>query len=143
MAALDNAAVMFASRSNNGQPSTIVYRPLASWAPNSEWQVQLDKGEEAEAVALGRKFAVIATSLRHLRILSHTGCQRSMLSFAGACAVRCAPKRRRASESSGGGPSHRALMFFSCAHVLCMPLTAAAAVMCSISTRICLGTVRH
>ena len=31
MAALDDAAVMFASVSNHGNPSTIVYRPLASW----------------------------------------------------------------------------------------------------------------
>jgi hypothetical protein len=40
MAALDDAAVVFASRANNGNPSTVVYRPLASWAPNSDWQVQ-------------------------------------------------------------------------------------------------------
>ena len=39
MAALDDNAVVFACRANNGHPSTVVYRPLASWAPNSEWQV--------------------------------------------------------------------------------------------------------
>ena len=62
LAALDDAAVMFASTSNHGNPSTIVYRPLSSWAPNSDWQVQLDKGEEAVAIAVGHKFAAIATS---------------------------------------------------------------------------------
>ena len=82
MAALDDAAVMFASRSNHGNPSTIVYRPLASWAPNSDWQVQLEAGEEAEAVALGHKFAAIATSKRLLRIFSHTGAQRALLCIA-------------------------------------------------------------
>eukprot|EP00900_Chrysochromulina_parva_P026607 jgi/Chrpa1/8580/Chrysochromulina_OHIO_Genome00019003-RA len=83
MAALDDTAVMFASRSGHGNPSTIVYRPLASWAPNSEWQVQLDKGEETLAIALGHKFAAIATSHRYLRILSHTGAQRSTICIAG------------------------------------------------------------
>ena len=62
MAALDDAAVMFASKSNHGNPSTVVYRPLASWAPNSDWQVQLDKGEETVAIAVEHKFACIATS---------------------------------------------------------------------------------
>ena len=84
MAALDDGAVMFASRSNHGNPSTIVYRPLASWAPNSEWQVQLDAGEEALAIALGHKFAAIATSKRYLRILSHTGAQRALMCIPGA-----------------------------------------------------------
>ena len=79
MAALDHLAVMFASRSNNGNASTIVYRPLSSWAPNSEWQLQLDTGEEALAIAIGHKFAAIATSKRYLRILSHTGAQRALV----------------------------------------------------------------
>jgi hypothetical protein len=52
MAALDDAAVVFGAKSSNGNPSTVVYRPLLSWAPNSEWQVQLEKGEEALAVAV-------------------------------------------------------------------------------------------
>ena len=81
MAALDGAAVIFGSRSNNGNPSTVVYRPLASWAPNSEWQVQFEKGEEAQAVALGHKFAAVATSARYLRVYSHTGAQRALLCF--------------------------------------------------------------
>eukprot|EP00965_Chrysotila_dentata_P139277 4604979-Pleurochrysis_carterae.AAC.3 len=41
MAALDDAAVMFASATNHGNPSTIVYRPLVSWAPNSDWQASI------------------------------------------------------------------------------------------------------
>ena len=81
MAALDSAAVMFASKANNGNPSTVVYRPLNSWAPNSEWQVQLDKGEDTLAVALGHKFAAVATSARYLRIYSHTGAQRALLCY--------------------------------------------------------------
>ena len=101
-AALDDAAVVFASTSNHGNPSTVVYRPLASWAPNSEWQaprspadlpiislrisrrshadpppicaqVQFEKGEEALAIALGHKFAVVATDAQYVRVFSHTG----------------------------------------------------------------------
>ena len=109
-AALDDAAVVFASTSNHGNPSTVVYRPLASWAPNSEWQVphrspadlppisrqspadlpsisrrspadlppispqvQFEKGEEALAIALGHKFAVVATDKQYVRVFSHTG----------------------------------------------------------------------
>ena len=108
MAALDEAAVLFASRSNHGKtrpppcvllqrscpaepsrslrignPSTVVYRPLASWAPNSDWQVQLEKGEEAVAVAVGHKFALVATSARYLRVYSHTGAPRSLLCHGG------------------------------------------------------------
>ena len=67
MAALDDAAVVFGSRSNNGNPSTVVYRPLASWAPNSEWQIQLDKGEETIAVALGFKFCEFNCARTHIR----------------------------------------------------------------------------
>ena len=83
MAALDDAAVVFGCRANNGHPSTIVYRPLASWAPNSEWQVQLEAGEEALAVALGFKFCAVATSARYMRVFSHTGAQRAVFSVAG------------------------------------------------------------
>ncbi|EOD21019.1 hypothetical protein EMIHUDRAFT_450890 [Emiliania huxleyi CCMP1516] len=86
MAALDEAAVLVASRSNHGKtrnPSTVVYRPLASWAPNSDWQVQLEKGEEAVAVAVGHKFALVATSARYLRVYSHTGAPRSLLCHGG------------------------------------------------------------
>ena len=93
MAALDDAAVLFASTSNNGNPSTVVYRPLASWAPNSEWQLQLEKGEETLAIALGHKFAAIATSKRYLRILSHTGAQRALI---------CVPNNLVALAGSGG-----------------------------------------
>ena len=65
MAALDDAAVVFGAKSSNGNPSTVVYRPLLSWAPNSEWQVQLEKGEEALAVAV----SAAAPPLRHHRAL--------------------------------------------------------------------------
>ena len=49
------------------------HRPLESWVQDSEWQVELPAGEEAEALAAGERFVAVATSQRTLRILSETG----------------------------------------------------------------------
>ena len=43
--------------------------------------MQFEKGEEAQAVALGHKFAAVATTARYLRVYSHTGAQRALLCF--------------------------------------------------------------
>ena len=49
------------------------YRPFESWVHDSEWQVELPVGEEAEALAAGERFVAVSTSQRTLRILSETG----------------------------------------------------------------------
>ena len=64
---------LYASRSNRDSPSTVVYQPYESWAPNSDWSLGLPAGEEAECVAAGAVFAAVATSRRLLRIFSQAG----------------------------------------------------------------------
>ena len=49
------------------------YRPFESWVQDSEWQVELPVGEEAEVLAAGERFVAVATSHRTLRVLSETG----------------------------------------------------------------------
>ena len=63
----------YASPSSKDAPSMLHYRPFESWVQDSEWQVELPVGEEAEALAVGERFVAVATSQRTLRILSETG----------------------------------------------------------------------
>ncbi|GAB4823682.1 hypothetical protein N2152v2_010728 [Parachlorella kessleri] len=84
MAALGEKGALYASRSNRDSPSTVLYQPYESWAPNSDWSLGLPVGEEAECVAAGAVFAAVATSCRLLRIFSQAGLQRSVICLGGA-----------------------------------------------------------
>lgn len=64
---------LYASKSNRDSPSTVLYQPYESWAPQSDWSVGLPAGEEAQCVAAGQTFAAVATSRHLLRLFSQAG----------------------------------------------------------------------
>ncbi|KAF9975966.1 hypothetical protein BGZ73_000192 [Actinomortierella ambigua] len=75
MASLGENGGLYASESKDERPSTVYFKTHDSWASKSEWQVYLNPGEEAEAVALSAESAIVATSLGYLRIFSQSGVQ--------------------------------------------------------------------
>jgi chromosome transmission fidelity protein 4 len=87
MAAMGTIGAAFASpiTKEGGEtvPSQVFYRPFDSWAPNSDWTVNLAKGEEATAIAVGATFVAVATSARFLRIFSFSGVQLTVISLMG------------------------------------------------------------
>ena len=87
MAAMGTIGAAFASpiTKEGGEtvPSQVFYRPFDSWAPNSDWTVNLAKGEEATAIAVGATFVAVATSTRFLRIFSFSGVQLTVISLMG------------------------------------------------------------
>lgn len=75
---------MYAAPTQDGQPSTVYYRPYDSWASQAEWTVSLLPGEDAQCVAAGGPggdsmgSVIVATSKGFLRFLSSSGIQRYM-----------------------------------------------------------------
>ena len=75
---------MYAAPTQDGQASTIYYRPYDSWASQAEWTVSLLPGEDAQCVAAGGPggdgmgSVIVATSKGFLRFLSSSGIQRYM-----------------------------------------------------------------
>eukprot|EP00941_MAST-03F_sp_MAST-3F-sp1_P001830 g1830.t1 len=63
--------------------STIFYKPFQAWSHNSDWIVQLHDGEESECLAIGDKFAAVATSHGFIRIFRHSGVQDSLYTAPG------------------------------------------------------------
>ncbi|XP_075479186.1 protein ENHANCER OF LHP1 1 [Primulina tabacum] len=62
--------------------STLMFRPFSTWANNSEWSMRFE-GEEIRAVALGNSWVAAVTSINFLRIFTHGGLQRYVLSLDG------------------------------------------------------------
>ena len=88
MAAMDIHGALFASpevKEKGGKvtSSTISYRPFDAWAPQSDWTMTLDEGEEAQAVAVGSTFVAVATSKRMLRIFTTSGIQARVMMLRG------------------------------------------------------------
>eukprot|EP00808_Paulinella_micropora_P030462 g42653.t1 len=91
MCALGERAAFFASPENTdinraedpNRPSTVFYRPFRSWGGKSEWTLHLPKGESAQAVGCGGTWAALATNKQMLRIFSHSGIQKAILSLPG------------------------------------------------------------
>ncbi|KAG6472940.1 WD repeat and HMG-box DNA-binding protein 1-like [Zingiber officinale] len=83
MAALnENGSVFSNPCKGENNMSTLMYRPFASWANNSEWSMRLE-GEEVKAVALGTGWVAAVTNLNCLRIFSEGGLQRDILCLNG------------------------------------------------------------
>ncbi|XP_047329703.1 protein ENHANCER OF LHP1 1 [Impatiens glandulifera] len=83
MAALNESGSVFANPCKGEKNmSTLMFRPFSSWANNSEWSMRFEE-EEVKAVALGTSWVAAITSLNYLRIFSHGGLQRHVLSLEG------------------------------------------------------------
>lgn len=91
MAALgDHGAFFAAPARTSGEggadddvPSTVFFRPFSGWAHNSEWLAQLLPGEEAAAVAVGDKWAAVATSAQYVRVFRYSGLQVGVFAIPG------------------------------------------------------------
>lgn len=64
-------------------PAKLFYRPFESWAPNSDWTLDLPAGEEALGLAVGATFAAAITSRRLLRVFSLAGAQTAVRQLPG------------------------------------------------------------
>ena len=84
LGALGEEGALYASPSTAEAPSTVVYRPFESWAPNSEWSFGLPAGEEVVCIAAGATFVAVATSQRNLRFFSPSGLQTGLMTLPGA-----------------------------------------------------------
>lgn len=73
----------FGCPATESHPSSVFYRPFASWSSSSEWSLALDPGETSVLVALGRKFAVTITSKGYARLFSITGIQTEIFRISG------------------------------------------------------------
>ena len=77
---------------DDGRESVLMYRPFASWAPNSEWTFAMPKGESITAVTCGRGF-VAACTASFLRLFTTGGSPIATLSLPGAAVAVAASKR--------------------------------------------------
>ena len=68
-------------------PSTLFFRPTETWdaQASSEWQLQMDiqAKEEAQLVAIGDTWVAVYTNKQYVRIISHSGIQKFILSLTG------------------------------------------------------------
>ncbi|XP_011623322.1 WD repeat and HMG-box DNA-binding protein 1 [Amborella trichopoda] len=88
MASLNENGSVFANGRKIGKNiSTLMYRPFASWANNSEWSMRFEGDEEVKAVALGSGWVAAVTNLNYLRIFSEGGLQKCILSLDGPVAT--------------------------------------------------------
>ena len=78
------------------------YRPFESWAHTSEWRVTLPPGEEALAVAAGTTWVATVTSGRMLRVFSHAGAQRQIVTLEAGPHMYCSPRHAVPFTSRGG-----------------------------------------
>lgn len=74
---------LYASPATDDAPSTILYRPFAPWASNSDWMMQLPRPEQARCVAAGGHFCAAATDGGWLRLWSEGGVQLHVSSLPG------------------------------------------------------------
>ncbi|KAF7727677.1 hypothetical protein EC973_007232 [Apophysomyces ossiformis] len=63
--------------------SMLHYRPLSNWTNNSEWTVQLPKGENVLSVAINNVSVIAVTSANYVRIFSLAGIQRHIFRMDG------------------------------------------------------------
>lgn len=115
MASKSEKAGANAQNAATDRPSAIFYRPFDAWTAKSEWTHLLPKGENALCVAMGDKFVACATDRQWVRIFTHSGLQRVVLSVAGPIVSLTAHETRlcvvhhhaspfvNAASSSGGG----------------------------------------
>lgn len=87
MASLGDRGALFAAKSSGDSPSVIYYKPFQSWTTASEWQFNLPQGEEVQAVTVGSRGAIVATSEDYIRFFSHSGVQTYIYCMNGVIAL--------------------------------------------------------
>ncbi|KAJ3091672.1 hypothetical protein HK102_013860 [Quaeritorhiza haematococci] len=106
LACLGEHGALFACESTHNSPSTIHFRPFDTWASKNDWLIQLNPGENAKAVALTSRGAVVATDQRFLRFFSHGGVQNGIRCLSGPIVAMTAWGDLLMVVQHGGGTYH-------------------------------------
>ncbi|CDF40441.1 unnamed protein product, partial [Chondrus crispus] len=84
MGCLSETGVLLASPKKAEHGSLITFRPFSSWSNNSDWTQFLPADEDISVVALGQRFAAVATTPNNVvRLFSLTGIQTSTFGAPG------------------------------------------------------------
>ncbi|XP_064622093.1 WD repeat and HMG-box DNA-binding protein 1-like [Lineus longissimus] len=83
MADMSSEAVVLACEADDGSPSKLVCLHFSSWDNSREWAIEMPKGEEIQATALGEGWVAVATDKRNVRIITIGGIQRHLFSTPG------------------------------------------------------------
>ena len=75
LACLGSRGALFASISNDSEPSTLYYKTFDSWSSNSDWNLSLSDGENVKCMALLKDNIMVATDQKYLRYLTFSGLQ--------------------------------------------------------------------
>ena len=93
----------YARAGSKREAALLVWRPFQSLFPKSDWTLELPAAERALAIAAGRGFVAVATSLHQLSIFtlsgeqcrfSHASWQRCQLAFLRFVLPLCPVKRQ-------------------------------------------------
>lgn len=84
MGCLSDTGVLLASPKKAEHGSLITFRPFSSWSNNSDWTQFLHPTEDIAVVALGQRFAAVATTPSNVvRLFSLTGIQTGAFGIPG------------------------------------------------------------
>uniref|UniRef100_A0A4W3IUC1 WD repeat and HMG-box DNA-binding protein 1 n=1 Tax=Callorhinchus milii TaxID=7868 RepID=A0A4W3IUC1_CALMI len=83
MADLSQEAVLLACEKSDELPSTLQCIHFSSTDANKEWMMVMPKGENIQAVCLGKGWAAVSTDAQIIRIFSIGGVQKEIFSLAG------------------------------------------------------------
>jgi chromosome transmission fidelity protein 4 len=80
---VSETGVLLACPKSKEHSSILSFRPFASWSSNSDWIQSLAPGESALTIALGARFAAVASDQNVLRLFSLSGLQTDVFGAPG------------------------------------------------------------
>ncbi|KAJ3128780.1 hypothetical protein HK098_003546 [Nowakowskiella sp. JEL0407] len=83
MASLHERGALFACESRAGQMSSIYFKPFDTWTGEREWNMNFPPNENAKAVAVSSKCAIVATDHRYIRFFTFGGVQEMVICAPG------------------------------------------------------------
>ncbi|ORX58528.1 WD40 repeat-like protein [Piromyces finnis] len=85
MASLCEHGAVFACEGNgkNNLKSTLFFKPVETWATESDWYLEMNDDENIKVVALTNKGVVAATDKKYIRFFTFSGFQKQILSIKG------------------------------------------------------------
>lgn len=84
MSSLTSTGVFLASKKKKEHTGLVTFRPFSSWANNSDWTQTLSPDEDVSVIALGQRFAAVATTPNNIvRLFSLSGIQTAVFGVPG------------------------------------------------------------
>lgn len=106
MGCLSGTGVLLATPQTKDHGSLISFRPFSSWSNNSDWTQPLRSSENALAIALGQRFAAVATTPDNLvRLFSLSGIETGVFGVPGRIVTAAAEKNQLAIVYAQAGSS--------------------------------------